>query len=193
MPANRIEKSTEYMRHVFTEAERLQMGTQLAEAHNTLSSIDEEEAVVKAKFKERKATIEQSVGSLSRDLATGWTMQNVECRLVWDSPNPFEVSYVRNDTNEVVKVRPMTEQERQLDLPLQEPATEAAVEESVEKSQAAADGFFGTDEAEEEPGDPRLAVVPTKSGPAELQAFHEKEVQKEVKAGRGKKKATEEF
>jgi hypothetical protein len=157
---NRIEKSTEYLRHVFTEAERLQMGTQLAEAHNALSSIDEEETVVKAKFKERRATIEQSVGSLSRDLAAGWTMQNIECRLEYDKPNPFEVSYVRSDTNEVVKTRAMSEQERQLDLPLEEPATEAAVEASVAKSAEAVDDFFGETTKPNENAEPASEAEP---------------------------------
>ena len=39
----------------------------------------------------------------------------------------------------------------------------------------------------EEPDDPRLAATPTKSGPKELAAFHEGEVQKEEARGRKKK------
>ncbi len=182
---NRIAKETLFLRHTFSEAERLKMGDELAAAYNRQADIDNEENVVKSQFKERRATIEQKISSLSRNLSNGFEMSNVECRLEWDSPNPFEVSYVRNDTNEVVRTRPMTEQERQLDLPLQEPTTEAAVEASVEKSQNAADDFFGT--SEEESDEAEEEAHNGKSGPKELQAFHEEQVQAEETSTRKKK------
>jgi hypothetical protein len=164
---NRISKETLFLRHNFTEDERLKMGDELASAYNRQADIDNEENVVKSQFKERRATIEQKISSLSRNLSNGFEMSNVECRLEWDSPNPFEVSYVRNDTNEVVRTRPMTEQERQMDLPLQEPATEAAVAESVAQSEAAVEEFFDKEpepaaEKTEEPSPPQAA--PAKGG-----------------------------
>lgn len=133
----RIEKSTEYVRHVFTEAERLAMGSDLAESYNQLTAIEDEEAVVKAKFKERRTTVEQKVGSLSRDLGTGWTMQNAVCRLEYDKPNVNEVSYVRIDTGEVIKTRPFTQSEMQGTLPLGAEVT------SAEQSNLAITEFFG--------------------------------------------------
>ena len=153
MATGRISKTTEYVKHVFTDSEKIQMGVELAAAYNNLTAIDEEEQVVKAKFKERKSTIEQSVGSLSRDLGNGWTMQNCECRLEYDSPNPFEVSYIRIDNGEVVKTRPMTEAERQIDLPLDAPKTQDELDASIAKSTAAADDFFGPSEEESENSD----------------------------------------
>lgn len=145
MATSRITKSTEYVKHVFTESERLQMGSDLAASYTRLGAIEEEEQVVKAKFKERKTTIEQSIGSLSRDLGTGWTMNNVECRLEWDSPNHFEVSYIRIDTGETVKVRAMTSDERQMDLPLAGDVVvvlPAQVEESIQASADNIEAFF---------------------------------------------------
>jgi hypothetical protein len=117
------------------------MGEELAQAHNRLASIADEESVVKAKFKERKATIEQSIGSLSLDLSNGWTMQNVECSVHYAEPNPLEVTYRRIDTGAVVKTRAMTADERQQELPL-EPPTEAAAEASAEQSAANVVEFF---------------------------------------------------
>lgn len=143
----RILKTTEYIRHTYTPEECLRMGQDLAGAHNRLAAIDDEEAVVKSKFKERKATVEQSINSLSRDLSNGWTMQNVECKLAYGEPNPLEVTYRRIDTNEVVKVRAMNSDEMQEELPL----TDREAEKNIEKLAEAIAGFFDSQAA---PGDP---------------------------------------
>lgn len=116
---NRPQKEVMYLKYTFSSEERLRMGDELASAHNRIESIETEEAVVKAQFKERKASVEQSVTSLSRNLSTGFEMRNIEVRLDWDTPNVNEVQYVRTDTGEVVKTRPFTEAERQQDLPLE--------------------------------------------------------------------------
>src|SRR5579885_3130165 len=140
----RITTTTEWLRHDFTEAERLQMGADLADAHNRLASIEEEESVVKAKFKERKVTIEQKVGTLSRELGIGYTMQNIQCRLEYDKPNPYEVSIIREDTGELVRVRPMTADERQTEIKFDEPVAvnpEQAEEVAVESAENIADFF----------------------------------------------------
>lgn len=44
-------------------------------------------------------------------------MRNIECNLEYDNPNPFEVSYFRVDTGELVKTRALSESERQQELP----------------------------------------------------------------------------
>jgi len=148
----RIQKSTEYVRHTYTPEECLKMGQDLAGAHNRLAAIDDEEAVVKSKFKERKATVEQSINSLSRDLSNGWTMQNVECKLSYGEPNPLEVTYRRIDTSEVVKVRAMNSDEMQEELPLTDREGEVVVippaeaEANTEKSAEAIGEFFGPQE-----------------------------------------------
>jgi hypothetical protein len=79
---------------------------------------------------------------------------------------------------------------------------EETEEESVAKSQGAVDGFFETKESAKEewytpvPDDPEEEpeAVSGKSGPAELKAFHEAELEKEAKRKPGRpKKVTEEF
>lgn len=199
-------KTTEYLRHVFTSDERLKMGEELAQCYNTLAAIKAEEKVVASKFAERKTTAEQSIRSLSQDLATGWTMTNVHCLLRWGSPNANEVEYVREDTNEVIRTRAMTPEELQEDLPFNEQvANENEAQASALRSAANIEGFFKGKEndaeeqeetdpdakpAEEDEGDEEepepVAVAGGKSGPAELKAFHEKEVEKESKRGRKK-------
>lgn len=146
-------KSTEYIRHTFTSDERLKMGDELAQAHNRMAEIEDEEQVIKSQIKERKAQVEQTVSKLSRELANGFTMQNVECRLDWDSPNPNEVSYVRTDTGEVVKTRPFTEAERQQDLPLDDKGTIAIEAIAPDKSAENVATFFGTEDEESDEED----------------------------------------
>lgn len=136
------------------------MGDELAAAYNRQEDIDAEEAVVKSQFKERRASVEQAIGQLSRNLANQFEMRNVECTLEYDHPNAFEVSYFRKDTSELVKTRPMTEDEReahrQKDLPLTEDGAEASAEESV----ANAEEFFGKRGDAPKPGDVVVAEPP---------------------------------
>lgn len=117
----RVTKETLYLRHNFTSEERLAMGSDLASAHNTMLQIEEEENRIKATFKERQASVEQKIGTLSRELGSGFTMQNVETKLLFDNPNVGEVSYARTDNGEIVKTRPMTQQERQLEIEFEKP------------------------------------------------------------------------
>lgn len=204
----RISKEVLYLRHDFSAEEKLQMGSELAAAYNRRQQIDEEAKVIKSQLNDRISQVEATIGSLSRNLASGFDMRNVDCRLSFDEPNVGEVTYYGPD-GKSVKVRPMTETERQMDLPLPEPKTEAEAETSAEKSAANIEGFFkggNQNDGEEEPeqdhdeepseGDEddeeaefATAAAPAKkSGPAELKAFHEKESKK------GRKKApTEPF
>lgn len=116
------------------------MGSDLAAAHNSLAAIEEEEEYIKASFKERKKSVEQTIGKLSRDIGSGFTMQNIECKWIYDSPNVGEVSYSRIDTGEIVKTRPMSLQERQQELPLEPVAVNP---QKPEETQEAVDAHFG--------------------------------------------------
>ncbi|HEX5426580.1 MAG TPA: hypothetical protein VFW94_23735 [Candidatus Acidoferrales bacterium] len=195
--ATRITKETLYLRHEFTSEERLQMGTDLAEAYNRQKEIDEDEKAVKAQFAERRTGVIAKIGQLSRNLSQGFDMRNVDCRLSYDDPHVGEITYYGPD-GVAVKTRAMTETERQMEMPFSEaaPPTEAQAEASVQASQDAVDDFFGRGEDDEqnEPGDESEAeeepepepVAAGKSGPAELQSFHEKELEKQTKRGRKK-------
>ena len=134
----RITKEVLFLRHEFSKDERLEMGSNLANAYNRLASIEDEEAVMKAQVKDRKAGVEQTIGSLSRNLANGFDMVNIECETVWDTPNIGEVSYRRKDNGEIAKVRAMTSEERQMDLPLDGTVVVVPPEQSAENIK----GFF---------------------------------------------------
>jgi hypothetical protein len=143
---------TEYLRHNFTDKEKLEMGSQLAGAHSRLASLKEEQEAATANFNDRKKQLVAEVGRLSRLYEAGFDMQNVRCRMEWDKPNANEVSIVREDNGETIKVRPFSESERQAELPLTNregevevippEKPEAEAEKAIEASQAAVDGYF---------------------------------------------------
>jgi hypothetical protein len=144
MATPRATKETLYLRREFTADERLEMGRDLAQAHNRIAAIDDEEKAMKSQIKDRRAGIDLSIGTISRKLNDGYEMENVSCTLHWDEPNVGEVTY-RNPAGEVVKARAMTAAERQMDLPLDESTTELSadqVEERVEQSKENANAFF---------------------------------------------------
>lgn len=117
--ATRATKETLYLRRDFTPDERLEMGRELAQAHNRLAAIDDEEKSMKATVKERRTGIELTVGSLSRKLNDGYEMENQPCSLTYDEPNIGEVTF-RDPSGKIVKQRAMTISERQEELPFEE-------------------------------------------------------------------------
>lgn len=146
MPATRPTEAIETLRCNFTDEEKLTMGRELAEAHNSLAELDEDEKVLKAQMKEKRAIKEAKVNCLARELASGFTMRPVKCRLVYDDPNANEVSTYRTDNEELVKTRAFTLTERQADLPLAGDVVVVAPVEGAE-SEANIAEFFGDAEA----------------------------------------------
>jgi hypothetical protein len=138
---NRPTESVESLRVNFDDDEKRKRGLDLAEAFNALGELDDEESVIKAQMKEKRAGAEAKVSILARELAAGFTVQMVKCRLAYDDPNPNEVSYYRVDTDELVKTRPFTREERQADLPLAD-GTISVEAISAEQSQKNMTEFF---------------------------------------------------
>lgn len=143
---NRITSEVLFLRHEFNTTERLQMATELAQAYNRVAAIADEEASMKAAIKEKKTATDLTIGSLSRRYNDGYEMVNVQCEILYDFPNVGELSYRRKDTQEIVKekTRPMSESERQMDLPLDG----AVVVVAPEKSEENIKGFFKDPEPE---------------------------------------------
>ena len=149
----RMKTSTEYIRRDFTDKELIQMGSDLAQAHNHLRVIDSEFTRVKLSFKERVATVEQKIENLSTDYNNRFTMENIVCSLTYDAPNVGEVSYV-DPCGIVVKVRAMTREERQEELPFDdkvEVIPPAVAEASAEQSAENIDEFFKPGRPTEQP------------------------------------------
>jgi len=144
MATTRLTKETLYLRRDFTSDERLEMGRELAQGHNRLAAIDDEEKSMKATVKEKRTGVELMIGSLSRKLNDGYEMENQLCMLTYDQPNVGEVTYT-DPSGKVVKTRPMTISERQEELPFEdkvEVIPPAVAEASAEASAENIENFF---------------------------------------------------
>ena len=182
MATTRLTRETLYLRHDFTDAERLQMGDDLAQAHNRMASIEEEEAVMKAQIRDRKAAVEQTIGTLYRNLNNRFEMRNIACEIVYDRPNVGEVTYV-DPAGKVVKERPMTESERQMDLPLDGEVVvipPAVAEASAEQSAENIENFFQEPTIAVGPDDPNYK--PLDPSAADLDAVAEEQAAAEATA-----------
>ena len=166
MATTRATKETLFLRRDFTPDERLEMGRDLAQAHNRVAAIDDEEKSMKATVKEKKTGVELTIGSLSRKLNDGYEMANVTCTLHWDSPNIGEVTY-RDPLGNEVKTRAMTIEERQEELPFEESA-------------ANINSFLGNLDVTPEPefddaGNGPVVVVPPEQSAANVEEFFGKQ------------------
>ena len=153
MATTRLTKETLYLRRDFTADERLEMGRELAQGHNRLAAIDDEEKSMKATVKEKRTGVELMIGSLSRKLNDGYEMENQLCMLTYDQPNVGEVTYT-DPSGKVVKTRPMTISERQEELPFEdkvEVIPPAVAEASAEASAENIDEFFKPGRPTEQP------------------------------------------
>lgn len=138
----RMTKEVLYLRREFTQDEKLDMGSKLAESHNLMADIGEEEAVMKSQIKERKSQVEATIGTLSRNLANGYQMENITCEILYDTPNVGELSFKRSDNGLIAKTRAMSESENQQEIDFHDKViTFGPV--AVEDSQANIEAFFG--------------------------------------------------
>ena len=151
MAPTRALRETIFIRREFTTTERLDMLRDLAQAHNRIAAIDDEEKSMKATIKEKKAGVELTIGSLSRKANDGYEMVNVVCDLKYDYPNVGEVSYI-DPGGKSVKERAMTVEERQEELPFDEAGNGPVVVVPAEQSAAnIADFFEGQSTAQGDP------------------------------------------
>jgi hypothetical protein len=177
MPETRPTEATETLRCNFTDAEKIKLGSDLAEALNNLEALDDEESTIKTAMKSKRSLHEATVGTLARQLSAGFTMRPIKCRLVYDDPNPNEVSTYRLDTEELVKTRPFSEKERQADLPLETATAEQSESNIVEFFKAPESAQVDT-RTDDEPADEAEPIEDAQAAdPLELGIDPEKERQ----------------
>jgi hypothetical protein len=104
---------------VLTDGERLEKGQQLADCQNERGIIEEEQDQVKSQFKARLSANEGQASSLGAALRAGYEYRAVDCRVV-KNYDTGRVHVIRKDTGETVEARDMSDEERQMGLPLGE-------------------------------------------------------------------------
>jgi hypothetical protein len=135
----RREKTTEILRHDFTAAELAEKSQILAHSFQRLAAAKEEKAAAAAQFSERIKTEEALLGKTSREMMQGWETRSIICLIRYNTPNTGIKSYVRQDTEEIIKTLSMDQDELQETLfvdPAESEDPDKAVEDNVRS-------FFG--------------------------------------------------
>jgi hypothetical protein len=111
------------LRVLFTDAERLELGKQLAEAHNETAQIESDFQRIKDEFKSKLSAVSAKITDLANKVSSGYEMRQVLCLVVFDTPKPGKKQVVRLDgptegVREVVETHDMTEAEKTPELAL---------------------------------------------------------------------------
>jgi hypothetical protein len=117
---NDVRKVTRKLRCVLTADELLEAGKELAEATNELTEIEEDKKQIVAEFKSRKTAAEARIGVVSNKLRSGYEFRDVACEVAYGLPEPGMKQVRRMDTLEVIESVPLSEEEKQRLLELEQ-------------------------------------------------------------------------
>lgn len=109
----------ESLRYDFTQAELLQLGKQIAGEVEAADTCERDKKVFDANIKEE---IEKHLGEVARLaplIRNGYQYRWITCSVAYNDPEPGQKSLYRLDTGELVKTAPMSDAERQEELPME--------------------------------------------------------------------------
>jgi hypothetical protein len=99
-----------------SDAEKIDRGRQMANAHRELADVSEQHKMVKQQQKAREAEIEARISGLATSVSIGQEMRKVRCYEVADLQNERVMVY-REDTGQIVDQRPLKFDDRQTKIP----------------------------------------------------------------------------
>ena len=111
-------QTSRHLRVHYTDAERLELGKQLAGVHQDLSQTNNDFDSVKTDFKARITGHEAKISDLSHKVSSGFRVEEVKCLWQMEVLSKHVKTLVRVDTFEVVETCDMTEVDKQVELPL---------------------------------------------------------------------------
>jgi hypothetical protein len=107
----RIVKET--IRHKFTVAELAELADKMAQAAAAVYTIERQKAEQAAHYGAELKAANLAHGELVERYNQRYEMRDVECRIVYDKPEPGYKAYVRTDNGESIREVPMTDAEKQ--------------------------------------------------------------------------------
>jgi len=119
-PTPEIKKTTQLLRCILTPDETIAAGKELAEATSELKELEEEKSNIVANFKAKSTEKEARITVLTNKIRSGYEYRNVECETRYDTPEEGRKQTIRLDSNTITATEPMTEEEKQRNLPLEE-------------------------------------------------------------------------
>ena len=106
----------EYLKCHLTEKEKTELSAKIAKAISDRSSAEAKLKEVSASIKAQIAQLDAEISEKALQINNGYEYRNVECRMDKDY-RLGSVTITRLDTGEVIRERPMTAEERQMELP----------------------------------------------------------------------------
>ena len=106
----------EYLKCQLTEKEKTELSAKIAKAISDRSSAEAKLKEVNASIKAQIAQLDAEISEKALQINNGYEYRNVECRMDKDY-RLGTVTITRLDTAEVIRERPMTAEERQMELP----------------------------------------------------------------------------
>lgn len=129
-PQLEVKKSKRTLQCKFAPAELLQLGKDLAERTKLYSQTEAEKKQVTKQFDAKLAEIEAQIQQLSNNLQSGYEYRSVDCTETVGEPEENRKTVRRLDTNEVVEVRELTNDEKQRKLEFEKEQEKPAATEA---------------------------------------------------------------
>ena len=109
-------RHTEWLAYRFTEEEKAEVASSLAQANQSRAELEEKKAQVMAEFKSQITATEAIIAKESRRYNNGYEYRDIECSIALDSPKAGLKTIVRLDTGEFVRQVEMSAEDRQKTL-----------------------------------------------------------------------------
>ncbi len=111
------EKTKRYLRYTFNDDEKKELAKEMAQAVVERDTATAEMETVKAQFEGRITKAEGEITLNAGKINSGYEMRHIECEVTKDYKKG-RVTVVRLDTGELVEDRPMTGEEKQVQIPV---------------------------------------------------------------------------
>jgi hypothetical protein len=111
-----VKKSKRHLRCKFNNEERLVIGTELAESNNSLAALEDDKARVVSDYAARIKAAEAAISIAANKISTGYEFRDVPVTIRMHEPDTGKKTIFRDDTNEMVAVEDMTQEELQPEL-----------------------------------------------------------------------------
>ena len=98
-----------------TTEQKAESADQLATAIQQAESLELERKSVMGNFKSRKEFLIERIHNLTTHVKDGIEMRSVDCTLSLNY-SKLKATLTRNDTNQIIEERPMTEEEKQMEF-----------------------------------------------------------------------------
>lgn len=110
-----ISKTTELLRYDFTDDEKKELASEMAQAITDLNTAENDKKAVMSDYKSKIDAFSAKASNIAGKLQSGWEMRNIDCRVEKDYRKRIAKIY-REDTGEFVKERRIPDDECQMNL-----------------------------------------------------------------------------